>query len=433
MRTAARIAIRIVMTALLVGGIACRAVESPTGPGSGSPGPGPGNPAPDPGDPNPGDPDPGPGPSSNQAPTAVAGPDQTIPDSDGNGAEVVTLDGTSSSDTDGSVTNYAWTTGGTPLAFGPTASVPFQVGTFTIQLTVTDDQGATSTDDVVITVLAAGANQPPTADAGPDQALTDADANGTEAVTLNGAGSSDIDGAIVTYVWSEGFSQIATGAVANLSLAVGTHTIRLTVTDDGGATDTDDVVITILAAGANQPPFANAGPDQTTTDADDSGTENVTLDGSGSFDLDGTIMSYVWTEGANPIGTGTNPTLPFSVGSHNVTLTVTDDRGGQDTDDVLVTVQSGGPNQPPTADAGPDIDITDTDGSGDELVMLDGTGSSDPDGTVVSRVWTNGAELLGSGPQPLVTFVVGSHTVTLTVTDNDGATDVDTVVVTIRP
>lgn len=430
MRTATHMAIRAVLIALLVGSVACNAEESPTAPGSGSPGPGPGGPAPGPGDPGPA---PAPSPGSNLAPTASAGPDQTIVDADANGAEVVTFDGTSSSDSDGSVTSYAWSNGSAPFAYGPTPSVAFGVGSDTIRLTVTDDQGATSTDDVVITILAAGANQPPTADAGPDQALTDADANGTEVVALNGAGSSDADGSIVSYVWSEGFSQVATGPAPTLPLAVGTHTIRLTVTDDGGATDTDDVVITILAAGANQPPTADAGPDQTLTDADDSGSEDVTLDGTGSFDLDGTIISYIWTESAAPIATGTSPTLPFSVGSHTVTLTVTDDRGGQDTDELLVTVQSGGPNQPPMADAGPDIDITDSDGSGDELVMLDGTGSSDVDGTVVNWVWTNGAELLGSGPQPLVTFVVGSYTVTLTVTDDDGATDVDSVAVIVRP
>jgi hypothetical protein len=99
-------------------------------------------------------------------------------------------------------------------------------------------------DTVVITVLAS--NVPPTADAGTAQTVTDTDANGSEDVTLDGTGSGDSDGALVSYVWEENSEQIATGANPIVSLAVGTHTIDLTVTDDQGATATDTVVITVL-------------------------------------------------------------------------------------------------------------------------------------------------------------------------------------------
>jgi hypothetical protein len=126
-----------------------------------------------------------------------------------------------------------------------------------------------------------------------------------------------------------------------VTFAVGTHTVTLTVTDDQGATDTDEVVITVEAAPAgNQPPTANAGPNQTVTDADDGGDEDVTLDGSGSTDSDGTIASWVWTESAVQIATGESPTATFGVGTHTVTLTVTDDQGATDTDNVVITVEA---------------------------------------------------------------------------------------------
>lgn len=92
----------------------------------------------------------------------------------------------------------------------------------------------------------------------------------------------------------------------------------------------------------NQPPTADGGLDQTVTDTDDGGDEDVTLDGSGSSD-DGTIVSYVWTESAVEIATGVNPLVTFAVGEHTVTLTVTDDEGATDTDVVVITVDPAPP------------------------------------------------------------------------------------------
>ena len=184
-------------------------------------------------------------------------------------------------------------------------------------------------------------NEPPTADAGPDQMVTDTDMGGDEDVMLDGSGSTDTDGTITEYVWTEGGGEIATGEMPMVTLDVGVHTIVLTVTDDGGETDTDTVEITVLAGGANQPPTADAGPDQMVTDTDMSGDEDVDLDGSGSSDPDGTIASYVWTEGGGQIATGMMPTVNLAVGTHTIVLTVTDDDGAMDTDTVVVMVDAG--------------------------------------------------------------------------------------------
>jgi hypothetical protein len=66
---------------------------------------------------------------------------------------VVTLDGSASFDPDGSILSYEWREeGGTPLATGEIVSITLGVGVHTIELTVTDDNQATGTDDVVVTV-----------------------------------------------------------------------------------------------------------------------------------------------------------------------------------------------------------------------------------------------------------------------------------------
>ncbi len=81
-------------------------------------------------------------------------------------------------------------------------------------------------------------------------------------------------------------------------------------------------------------------------------------------------------------------------------------------------------NYPPVADAGDDIVA-----APGEPVTFDGTGSYDPDGDIVSYLWSNGL----SGPTPSTTYTeTGTYTVTLTVTDDAGATDSDSVSVSIR-
>ncbi len=189
---------------------------------------------------------------ANQPPTANAGSDQTVTDTDNSGAEVVTLDGSGSNDPDGTITNYLWKEGAVTLASSssPTSMVSLAVGVHTIELTVTDDDGATATDTVVMTVVS-GANQPPIADAGPDQTdLVDSDCSGEESVTLDGSGSSDPDGTISNYRWAfmPGDDLIASGPSASVvaSIPVGTHTIRLTVTDNRGDAATDDLIVIIL-------------------------------------------------------------------------------------------------------------------------------------------------------------------------------------------
>jgi outer membrane autotransporter protein len=93
-------------------------------------------------------------------PTANAGPDRNVPDSDGQPGESVTLDGSGSTDTDGTIVSYQWFRQvnvdlSVPLGTGPTITVTLPDGTNDIRLTVTDNAGIISTDQAVITVATA--------------------------------------------------------------------------------------------------------------------------------------------------------------------------------------------------------------------------------------------------------------------------------------
>ncbi|NLF30680.1 MAG: DUF1565 domain-containing protein [Planctomycetes bacterium] len=177
-------------------------------------------------------------------------------------------------------------------------------------------------------------------------------------------------------------------------------------------------------------PIADAGADQVIIDSDEDGLEDVQLDGSASADTDGVLLTHVWTEEGIEIACGIAPVVSLPVAPHTVTLTVADEDGLTDSDTVLIDVAPL-PAGTPVADAGPDQSVADTTNSGGAEVALDGSGSYDPDGTIVSAVWTDNGVAIAAGQTVAVTLAVGVHDITLTVTDNDGLTRTDDVTVTV--
>lgn len=187
--------------------------------------------------------------AGNTPPTANAGADQTVVT-----GQVVTLNGSGSSDPDGTIASYSWTqTSGTAVTLSGTGAsrtfTPATTGVRVFELTVTDNLGATDTDTVQITVNASGGgNVAPTANAGPDQSIDTGDL-----VTLNGGGSTDSDGTIASYGWTQtsgpSVSLSGSGATRTFTPTVaGTYVFSLTVTDDDGATSTPDTVTVTATA-----------------------------------------------------------------------------------------------------------------------------------------------------------------------------------------
>src|SRR5204862_354977 len=218
------------------------------------------------------------------------------------------------------------------------------------------------------------------------------------------------------------------------NLSQGAYQFVLTVTDNQGAAGKDTVTVTVNAA-ANQSPTANAGVDITITLP----INNVLLNGSGS-DADGTIASYQWTKISGPSqysivsATQAQTTVNnLSQGAYQFVLTVTDNQGAARKDTVNVTVNAAA-NQSPTANAGPDINIT----LPTNNVTLNGSGS-DADGTIASYQWTKilgpSQYSIGSATQAQTTvnnLSQGAYQFVLTVTDNQGAAGKDTVIVTVH-
>ncbi|MDH7598353.1 MAG: PKD domain-containing protein [Sedimentisphaerales bacterium] len=182
---------------------------------------------------------------------------------------------------------------------------------------------------------------PPVANAGPDRTVT-ADQTGYANVQLDGSGSYDVDGDPLTYSWTWTIgaqTYHASGVAPTIQLPVGTHTIYLTVFDGTLYSSPDSVRITVRS-GVNQPPVANAGPDRTVT-AGPGGYATVQLDGSGSYDPEGSPLTYLWTW---TIGTqtynasGVMPTIQLPVGTYTIRLRVHDGTQYSPEDTVVITV-----------------------------------------------------------------------------------------------
>jgi PKD repeat protein len=162
----------------------------------------------------------------------------------------VSVDAAGSSDSDGTVASYVWDfgDGSAPVSGAQASRVYAEAGTYTVRLTVTDDDGATATTTRSVTVTA-----PPAGNVEPVASFT-SQVSGLS-VSLDAAGSSDSDGTVASYAWDFGDgSAVGSGRQTSYVYGqAGTYTVRLTVTDDDGATGTTTASVTVAGA----PPVAD--------------------------------------------------------------------------------------------------------------------------------------------------------------------------------
>jgi RHS repeat-associated protein len=371
---------------------------------------------------------------TNRAPLADAGPDQNA-----SVGTVVRFDGSASTDPDNDTLTFAWSVttrpaGSVAMLVNANSATPSleidAAGNYVVQLVVSDGRLNSLPETVRIMMI----NTPPVAQAGADQTAVLG-----SVIALDASGSTDVDGDLLSYRWTLS-APAGSGATLSDAAAIqptfdvdlsGTYQATLVVSDSNSDSSPDSVIVDTL----NSAPVADAGFDQTVAVGG-----LAQLDGSGSSDVDGNPINYVWSMPNRPTGSGatlSNPFVPDPVfvvdaaGDYEVSLTVNDGLLDSAADVVIVSTE----NSAPVARAGPDRVI-----AIGQTVALDGTGSSDFDNDPLSFLWSllsrpagSAAELAGETlASPMLTpDAAGLYVIQLIVNDGNSRGLPDTVTVAV--
>ncbi|MCX7957557.1 MAG: PKD domain-containing protein, partial [Deltaproteobacteria bacterium] len=314
-----------------------------------------------------------------------AGNDQVV-----NAGSTVTLTATVQSDPTDLYYTVKWEQlGGTPVGVADweQLSISFKAPDvpqeIEFKFTADDHMGTVSSDTVKVTVIPA--NREPVANAGKDQQVV----YGSK-VILSGLMSFDPDlGDKLTYKWTQvsGKSvEITDGNTAVASFVAPEEdaelVFKLTVTDSFGLFSSDETVV-LVRSGANRPPVANAGPDQTVRIS-----STVYLNGGLSYDEDGDALVYEWIQKSGTVTTVydsnsvvANFKAPSAEAKMEFILIVYDGKAYSEPDVVVVNVKDV-LNNSPVADAGDDQTV-----SPGSVVVLNGLKSKDPDKDPISFTW----------------------------------------------
>ncbi|XP_030639001.1 dyslexia-associated protein KIAA0319 [Chanos chanos] len=381
--------------------------------------------------------------SENRPPKAIALPETQ--DASPPASSVVINGSQSAADT--GIVNYLWEqVEGPSWEDGVSVDTPVLYlhsllpGNYTFKLTVTDSDGQTDATTAQVRITEP-TDDPPVADAGPDQVIT----LPLNHLTLHGNQSTD-DHSINSYMWSlhpssqtkEVTMQGVRTAFLQLSgLQEGVYVFQLTVTDSSIQQDSCTVTVTVLPE--NRPPVAVVGPDRQLVLPDSS----ITLNGTGSTD-DQAITSFRWDIISGPPGAkikdANKPVATVTglrVGSHKFRLTVQDQQGAEASALLTVTVKEA-KSLPLVAHASGSHTLTLPNNS----LVLRGSVSNSASNNV-SFLWVRdeqspaaGDILYGSDHQAslyLANLVEGTYLFQLRVTDTKGRSSVATATVEVRP
>jgi PKD repeat protein len=379
----------------------------------------------------------------NTPPVALAGGPYTADE----GVEV-TLDGSGSYDPDvgDAITSYEWDLDYDEVSvdIGATGVAPIVTygdnGLFTLALQVVDSRGGVSE---VATTTATVQNAAPTVDAGPDATID-------QGQIFSGSGAFSDPGALDTHTATVDYGE--SGGPENLTLysdytfdlshtyaQVGSYTVTVTVTDDDAGVNSDSLIVTVSEINAT--PVVNAGSDATVSEGG-SYSGSATYSDLNAADTHTAVVDYgdgspLVDLGAVSGGTVAIPAHVYADGpaTSTLTVTVTDSQGADGSDSLVVTVENAAPVMEPMAPIA-QVNVKDS-------VSVNARFSDPGSDTHTALIaWGDGSTTKVRAANLTGWVVTGTHayrqagiyTVTVTVTDSDGASgEVVTTVTVIDP
>ncbi|MBC8278192.1 MAG: PKD domain-containing protein [FCB group bacterium] len=316
---------------------------------------------------------------------------------------MVIFDGSDSECSTDSIVGYHWDFGDSSFGEGTIAEHIYrEFGRYIVTLTVkTGSEVETNTGSTKKLIVV---NDPPIAEAGPDQLI-----GRDEMVLLDGSASKDADGIVSLYHWDFGDGDDAEGIqVRHRYQTSGIFPVALRVQDDTELEnnwDTDSLLITVNSAPV---PVITVNPRG-------SAEEEINFSGAESFDDDGEIYEMFWNFGDGNFGTGREVAHVYQKpGRYQVTLMVTD--GQLVENSIADTMMQIIINAPPSVSAGDDRSA-----SPGEEIRFDAGLSADSDGSIIDYFWDFGDMKSGQGKTVVHDFAnPGKYKVKLRITDDSG-------------
>lgn len=345
----------------------------------------------------------------------------------------VTFDASSSYDPDGEIVAYDWDLDGDgdfDDGEGDLVSYEYtQEGDYEVTLRVTDNNGEYATTSLTIEAGSVGGLRAVITAPLPEGESYYVD----EEYEFDGKLSQIESGSIKKYTWDfgDGSTTVSTRTVTHSFDSAGTYEVTLTVQDGDGNTDADILEVVVVEEG--EAPTAEISTDPAASGGVVEGTVpfDVEFDASGSTDPEEDIVDYEWDfDGDGEVDdTGDIVTYTYEeVGTYEATLLVRDSVGNEDETSISVEVTAQGV-----------IAVLESDSSSGEVpltVKFDASSSTYKEGNIVAYEYDfgDGSDPYVGGSSVTYKFTdVGTFTVTLKVTGDDGETDTDSLQIVVRP
>jgi hypothetical protein len=316
------------------------------------------------------------------------------------------------------------------LGTGNSISANLSIGTHTVTASVSDSNGTSGAATVSVTVNAVPNIDPTVSISSPSYNTTITEG---DSLSFTATAADDEDGDISTnIVWTSSIDgALGTGGTITTNLTDGAHTITATITDSASSSVSASITVNVTALPNTDPTISISAP---TNNTNITAGDSLTFTATASDEEDGDISAnIIWTSDIdNNLGTGGSISYNLSVGSHTITSSITDSDGSVATSTIGITVTAAANTDPTISISNPTNNAQFTQGSN---VSFTGSAADNEDGDITADMtWSSNIDgNIGTGGSVSASNLsAGTHSITASITDSNGANSMATITVIIN-